>query len=101
MSRVPTPIDYWANAMQASMIMAEAQAVIAMRVWGMAGLWAVTPQENDRMVSEKFDAYTRAVTAAGQAAMVGSDVAKAAMKPIRQATRANVKRLAKRGPKAP
>ncbi|MFN3211081.1 MAG: hypothetical protein ACE369_19200 [Roseovarius sp.] len=71
MPRVLTPADLWSNAFQAAMIVAEANAVIAMRLWGMAGFWAVTPSENSRMISEKSFALTRAVTDAGTAVMRG------------------------------
>ncbi|MBY5989456.1 antifreeze protein [Roseovarius atlanticus] len=100
MVRVLTPVDLWSNAFQAAMIVAEAQAVIAMRMWGLAGIWSVTPSENSRMVSEKAFALTRAATDAGTAALRGrraDQVVAAAMKPIRQKTRANARRLAKRG----
>lgn len=100
MPRLLTPVDLWSNAFQAVMIMAEAQAVIAMRMWGIAGIWSVTPSENNRMVSEKVFALTRAATDAGTAVMRGrraDQVVAAAMKPIRQKTRANARRLAKRG----
>ncbi|KRS14058.1 hypothetical protein XM53_05855 [Roseovarius atlanticus] len=100
MARTFTPIDLWSNAFQAAMIVAEAQAVIAMRVWGLAGVWSVTPSENSRMVSEKVFALTRAATNAGAATMRGrraDQVVAAAMKPVRQKTRANARRLAQRG----
>ncbi|MBV7408522.1 antifreeze protein [Maritimibacter sp. DP1N21-5] len=94
-------MDYWANVIEAGMIVGEANMVIAMRLWGMAGLWSVTPSENARMLSEKTGAYTRAIMNASVAAATGGDAAKAAMKPIRQKTKSNVKRLAKRGPRLP
>lgn len=102
MVKLPNAMDYWGNAVQIGMVMAESQAVIGMRVLGMAGLWAVTPSENDRMVSEKVHAMTKGITDASLAAMSGKSpeqITAAAIKPIRQKTRANSKRLAKRGPK--
>ena len=95
-----TPFDYWANALQVGYVMAEAQAVIGMRLLGMAGVWSVTPAEDARMVAEKVYAMTKAVTDASRVAMLGgsaSDVAAAAIRPIRQKTRANARRLGKRG----
>ncbi|MGJ8609914.1 MAG: antifreeze protein [Octadecabacter sp.] len=100
MSKPPSPFDYWANAIQLGHVMAESQAVIGMRLMGMAGVWSVTAGENDRMISEKMDAMTKGMTAAGAAAMRGKSpdqITAAAIKPIRQKTRANHKRLAKRG----
>ncbi len=102
MVRRPAPADAWSNAVQAMMILAEAQAVIVMRLWGMAGIWAVTPSENSRMLSEKAGAWTRAALDAHVMVLRGGgsdQVFAAAMKPIRQKTRANARRLAKRGPK--
>ncbi|MEC7763061.1 MAG: antifreeze protein [Pseudomonadota bacterium] len=95
----PTPADIWSNWLQATMIVAEAQAVIAMRMWGMAGMWAVPPSETRRMMDEKATALTRAAMDAGTAALTGRDPVKAALRPVRQKTNSNVRRLAKRGPK--
>ncbi len=95
-----TPIHYWANAMQFGYLMAEAQAVIAMRMMGMAGVWSVTPAEDGRMISEKVYAMTKATTDASKVALAGGtadQIAAAAIKPIRRKTRANAKRLGKRG----
>lgn len=92
----------WKNSVQVSMMAAEAQAVIAMRVWGMAGLWSVTPHEKTRMIHEKAETMMTSGTRAGFAAATGKrpdQVMAAAIKPMRQKTRANSKRLAKRGPK--
>lgn len=84
------------------MIMAEAYAVITMRVWGMAGIWAVTPYESRRMFSEKTDAFTHSALKAYTAASRGGGPAQiiaATIRPVRQKTRANARRLAKRGPR--
>ena len=97
-----TPIHYWANAMQFSYLMAEAQAVITMRMMGMAGVWSVTSTEDSRMISEKVYAMTKATTDATKVAMTGGtvdEIAAAAIKPIRRKTRANARRLGKRGPR--
>ncbi|TCS66305.1 antifreeze protein [Primorskyibacter sedentarius] len=102
MFRAPSPFDLLSNVYEVGMLLAEANAVITMRMLGMAGLWSVTPGENNRMVSEKIEALNRSVTAANRAAMTGQrpdQIAAAALKPMRQKTRANSKRLAKRGPK--
>ena len=94
------PFGYWANALELSYVMAEAQVVIAMRLLGMAGVWSVTPSEDARMVSEKVHALTKAATDAGRVALQGGtpdQITAAAIKPIRQTTRANARRLGKRG----
>ena len=99
-SSYPTPFTYWANAVEMTYLMAEAQAVITMRLMGMAGLWSVTGFEDRRMVSEKVYALTKAGTEAGKAALSGGSpdrIVAAAIKPIRQKTRANARRLGKRG----
>ena len=96
-----TPKQAAALSVQTGMMMAEAQIVIAMRLWGMAGFWNTKPEENLRMVQEKAEAALQAATRAGAAMMAGQGtaaVAMAALKPVRSRTRANLKRLQKSGP---
>jgi hypothetical protein len=91
-------------SMQVGLMSMEAQRVVAMRLWGMGGFWNVTPAENARMVNEKTVAVRASALAAGRAATQGKSpagVALAAMKPVRAKTRANAKRLTKRGPSLP
>ena len=98
------PFDWWMLGLNASVMLAEAQAVIAMRTMGMAGMWSVTPTETTRMVAEKSSAFSSAMQAAGLAAMAGKQphqIAEAALHPIRRKTRANSRRLARRGPGKP
>lgn len=88
-------------SIQTSLMLAEAQMVIAMRMMGMMGLWRVMPSENTRMSSEKVTALGEAAMAASRAVMAGKlpvRVVEAALKPIRSKTSANVKRLVRRGP---
>lgn len=95
------PFEIWQASLTAVTMTAEANMVIAMRVAGFAGLWNVTDAENGRMVSEKTAAAKASGIAAVAAMMRGASparVALAAMKPVQQRTRANVKRLVKRGP---
>ena len=95
-----TPADLVGTSVRFWMLMAETQSVIAMRTLGMAGLWSVTPTERRRMVDEKLPAFTEAALAAGTAAFHGKrpdQVMDAAIRPLGKATRANSKRLAKRG----
>jgi hypothetical protein len=80
------------------MMMAEAQTVVALRLWGMAGLWPTRPVETTRMVTEKWPAFLQSAGAAGAAAMKGHPphrIAEAALRPIRRKTRANSRRLAR------
>jgi hypothetical protein len=88
-------------SMQTGTMLAQANMVIAMRMWGMAGAWNVTPDENKRMIDEKGTAMVAAGVAAAGAMMQGKgpvDVALAALQPVARKTRANAARLAKRGP---
>ena len=104
MAGAPNPFAYWANAVQLSHLMLEAQSVVAMRVMGMYGVWSVADGEDARMVSEKVHAMHKASSDATRAAFAGhtpDQIAAAAIKPFRQKTRANAKRLKKRGLKIP
>ncbi|RWR08511.1 antifreeze protein [Paenirhodobacter populi] len=97
-----TSTDLFKISYQFMAMAVEAQAVIWMRLWGMAGAWNVTPSENHRMVSEKVAAAMQAQTAAAMAMMSGKpaiNVAAAAVRPYRRKTSSNVSRLSKRGPK--
>ena len=97
-----TPMDLWRGGMELSQLLVETQMVIAYRMMGMAGLWAVAKTENRRMVDEKGPAFTEATMAATQAALAGhrpDEVLGAWMRPLRHKTRSNVARLGKRGPR--
>ncbi|MBF9033555.1 antifreeze protein [Rhodobacterales bacterium HKCCE2091] len=83
-------------------MLTEANMVIAMRVAGMAGLWSVTPSENARMIGEKAAAFTHATIESQKAILRGTEpftAAERALAPIRKQTRANARRLVRRGPK--
>lgn len=104
MFRPMTPKQTLRLMQQSSLMLLEAQRVIAMRMAGMAGAWNVTPSEDTRMVQEKSDAARAAGQAMLKAAAAGGSagaVALAGLKPVRSRTRANAKRLAARGPKLP
>ncbi len=91
----------WANAVQLGYMITEAQMVIAMRLMGMAGLWSITPREKQTMVTEKAAALTRSWMNMQSAALSGKSpaaVAASGIRPIRNRTRSNVRRLSKRGP---
>lgn len=98
------PLDLYQLWLQSGLMLAEAQAVMAMRLWGMAGLWNTTPTEMTRMVVEKRSAAIASARAAGRAAAQGkppADVALAAIKPVRARTKSNAARLTRRGPSGP
>ena len=97
-----TPKQAAQLSLHTGLMMAEAQMVIAMRLWGMAGFWNTKPEENLRMVQEKAEAVVQSAARAGTAMMRGRDgaeVALAALQPVRRRTRANLRRLKARGPK--
>lgn len=99
-----TPIQAFSLSFKTGMMLMEAQAVIAMRMLGMMGMWRVTPSETARMSTEKVAAVGRSAVAAQQAALTGKPpavIADLALKPIARRTRSNVKRLAARGPGKP
>ena len=91
-------------SMQSGMMLAEANMVIAMRIWGMAGMWKTHPGETDRMVQEKSAAAMASGAAMAKAMVAGKSaaaVALAGLKPVRAKTRSNAARLSKRGPGTP
>jgi hypothetical protein len=91
-------------SMQMGLMALESQRVVTMRLLGMGGMWNVAPTEDTRMVDEKSEAALASATAAGRAALQGKSaagVALAALKPLRAKTKANAKRLTKRGPAIP
>lgn len=93
MMKLMTPMDFMAPALEASHILAESQWVIGMRL---AGLWPMARSETERMLVEKLSAGLDATHAALQTGMAGgslSEVALAAMQPVRAQTRANAARL--------
>ncbi len=98
---IASPLQLWTLGFRTGVMLAEAQTVIVLRVWGMAGLWPVSPSETTRMVAEKWPAFLHAYGAAGAAAMRGHGphlIATAALSPIARKTRANSRRLV-RGPR--
>jgi hypothetical protein len=104
MNPLPTPAQLMQLSFRTSVMLAEAQMVIAMRMLGMMGLWRVLPSEKARMSSEKLAAMGEAALASSRAILIGQPpvkVAEAALKPVRRRTASNVRRLARRGPGKP
>lgn len=96
------PFTPWTLGMQIAKIGIEAQAVIALRMAGMMGLWDTHPSEVHRMVAEKQRAAVASVGAASRAVMAGKSpeaVLSAGLKPIGRRTASNARRLARLGPK--
>ena len=99
---IATPFQLWTLGLNTGVMMAEAQTVVVLRLWGMAGLWPVSPSETSRMVAEKWPAFLSAYGAAGAAAMKGHGphrIAAAALRPIARKTRANSRRLVRARPR--
>ena len=104
MFRFMTPQQAMRLATQSTLMIIEAQRVIAMRLAGMAGGWKVGADEDSRMVAEKHQAAAAAGQAMIKTAARGGSagaVALAGLKPVRARTRANNARLTKSGPKLP
>lgn len=102
MSRKPSAFDLLTFSTTYWSLVAEANTVIALRTLGMMGLWNTAPNENNRMVAEKTEAFAQSAKAAGRAVARGArpdQIAIAGMKPLRGKTRPNVARLTKAGPK--
>jgi hypothetical protein len=100
-SSSPSPADFATLGLTISALWTEAAMVMGMRFMGMAGMWAVRPDETARMVAEKGPAFSDAALAGMSAAWAGKrpdQVAAAAMAPLTRAARANRRRLAKAGP---
>ena len=98
MPRTPTPFDMIRPAMMMTQMLAEAQVVIALRLWGMAGGWHMAPSENLRMITEKTTAARQSGLAMARAAAKGENpmaVAEAGLKPVSRRTKANVSRLSR------
>ncbi len=101
----PTALpDLMRLGVQTSVMLAESQMIIGMRMLGLMGLWRVPASENDRMVSEKLEVARLSGIAATRATLAGkspTDVASDALQPMRRRTSANVTRLARKGPGKP
>lgn len=96
-----TPLEAMRLSMQFGMMLAEAQWVIALRLWGIAGIWNVAGSEKFRMLAEKPPAMLASAVAAQKALAGGgtaAGAALAALQPIRRKTGANARRLTRRGP---
>lgn len=104
MARHPTPFDLVRPSILMAQMIAEANMVIALRMWGLAGAWQMAPGENQRMMTEKLSAAQasgRAMTRAAMAGATPGEVASAGLKPVRRRTQANVARLTRDATKVP
>lgn len=90
------PFDLMRPSLEMAELCAEAQTVVGLRLAGFAGFWPMGRLEAEQMVCEKLQAgmdVGQAALRAGAAGASPSDVVMAALAPLRQKTRANVKRL--------
>lgn len=92
----------WKLALETTRAMADAQAVISMRMGGMMGLWPVAGGEHSRMIREKPRAMIKAVVAMHGAMIemqTPDQVMRAGLRPISDKVGKNAKRLTARGSK--
>jgi hypothetical protein len=104
MARQPTPFDLIRPSLLMTQMLAEANVVIALRLWGLAGAWHMAPGERRRMVTEKVAAAQASGAAMAKAALAGAspgDVATAGLKPVRRRTKANAARLTRAATRVP
>jgi hypothetical protein len=104
MPRKPRPLPPTALLGTWTGIAVASQAVIAMRLMGMAGLWRVPASENTVMVTEKLAAAFEAGGKAWGLALTGAAPAAVALayaRPVARVARANRKRLAQGNPLLP
>lgn len=97
-----SPFELWRTGLDLWWLGVETQAVMTMRLMGMAGIWSIDNRENSRMFFEKPEAFGRALMRGTIAAATGQkphQIVTAATRPIRKKTKSNARRLARRGPK--
>lgn len=98
------PATFIALGYEFTRMMAEAQAVMTMRMMGMAGFWGMGRGEESRMVLEKQQAFAQAGLAMWKAALGGGQpqaVMRAGIRPLGRKTTGNVRRLSRKGPRLP
>ena len=104
MTRKLSATDLWRTQITFMALAAEANTVIALRTLGMMGLWNTARDEDQRMVSEKSDAFAKSAKATAGAIARGArpdQIAMAGMRPLRHKTKPNLARLTKAGPRTP
>jgi hypothetical protein len=91
-----TPYAVWQAGFDAWRMLAEAQAVVTLRMMGMAGLWTLAEGETLRMFTEKQQAFAQSALDGAAAAMRGQppeSILAAAVRPLGRRTSANARRL--------
>lgn len=82
--------------LRSSQLAIEAHAVIALRIFGMAGLWPVQADESRRMIAEKGPAWIKAARHANRALLSGGrpdEILLATIEPLRRKAQRNRERL--------
>jgi ABC-type uncharacterized transport system permease subunit len=95
-SEAMNPLNMLALNAQFTSLLVDTQAVMTLRILGMAGAMPHASGENSRMVKEKGPTMAQAYKAATHAAMAGGSpdqIMTAAMAPVSEKVRANRKRL--------
>lgn len=102
MRNAPNMFDLMSTGAKVWRLGFETNSVIFLRMMGMAGMWNTPFDENWRMVAEKPREFIKSGRDGMIAAMSGahpSKVVEASIRPLNRATKANRKRLSKRGPR--
>ena len=93
-----TPAQMMAMNTKIAKLMIDTQAVMALRLMGMAGALPARSDENNRMVVEKGPAFAKAMTEVTAAAIAGKrpdQIMSAGIKPLQVKVSSNRKRLTK------
>ncbi|MFT5067474.1 MAG: hypothetical protein ACJAXK_000381 [Yoonia sp.] len=93
-----TPIQFFAFNTEVTKLMVDTQAVMALRLMGIAGALPAHADENDRMLAEKGPAFAQAMsemTAAAAAGKRPDQIMSAGMEPLQTQVSSNRERLTK------
>lgn len=93
-----TPTQFFAFNSEVTKLMVDTQAVMALRLMGMAGALPADADENDRMLAEKGPAFAQAMSEMTTAAMAGKqpvEIMSAGMAPLQSEVSGNRERLTK------
>jgi hypothetical protein len=96
------PFEFASEAGRLTLFAVNVQAVMTMRILGMAGFWNTAPSENARMVREKQRAFAESAGALTGALMSGAyplALMQSVTTPYESRVAANRKRLSRRGAK--
>jgi len=92
------PTQFLAFNAQVAKLVTDTQAVMALRLMGMAGALPADADENDRMIAEKGPAFAKSASKMAAAAFAGKrpdEIMSAGMRPLQSEVTRNRKRLTK------